>query len=100
MADIVDADTIFAQHAPLAAIEAVWGPAPGSPINGRSVFILGAHFGNVFVGVQPTFGYEATRCACCLKQVLRPPMPLQFYLWLRNTFKTDAILHFWNAWRA
>jgi hypothetical protein len=43
----------------LAEIEAVWGPAPGrDQSDGRGVFVLGAQFGNVFVGIQPTFGYE------------------------------------------
>ncbi|MEL6184745.1 MAG: cobaltochelatase subunit CobN, partial [Myxococcota bacterium] len=43
----------------LAEIEAQWGPAPGrQQADGRSLFILGARFGSVLVGVQPTFGYE------------------------------------------
>ncbi len=38
----------------LAEIEAVWGPAPGrAQSDGRGVFVLGAQFGKVFVGVQP-----------------------------------------------
>ncbi|WP_163361908.1 cobaltochelatase subunit CobN, partial [Enterobacter hormaechei] len=43
----------------LAEIEAQWGPAPGRQnSNGAQIFVLGAQFGNVFVGVQPGFGYE------------------------------------------
>ena len=40
-------------------IEREWGRAPGS-INSdsRDIFILGVELGNVFVGIQPTFGYE------------------------------------------
>ena len=30
----------------------------GSRATARSIFVLGAQFGNVFVGVQPAFGYE------------------------------------------
>ena len=43
----------------LAEIEAQWGAAPGKQqSDGGSIFILGAQFGNVLVGVQPAFGYE------------------------------------------
>ncbi|MCV2875974.1 magnesium chelatase subunit H [Rhodobacteraceae bacterium XHP0102] len=96
VADIVDADTILRNTPPLAAIEAVWGPAPGKvQSNGRGVFILGAHFGNVFVGVQPTFGYEGDPMRLLFETGFAPTHAFaQFYLWLRNTFKTDAILHF------
>lgn len=96
VADIVDADTILRNTPPLAAIEAAWGPAPGKvQSNGRGVFILGAHFGNVFVGVQPTFGYEGDPMRLLFETGFAPTHAFaQFYLWLRNTFKTDAILHF------
>ncbi|MGL5011154.1 MAG: cobaltochelatase subunit CobN, partial [Paracoccaceae bacterium] len=55
----VSAENIV-RHTPyLDEIEAVWGPAPGRiQSDGRGVFILGQQFGNVFVGVQPVFGYE------------------------------------------
>ncbi len=50
---------LCATRRPLKAIEAVWGPAPGKmQSDGRGVFVLGRQFGNVFVGLQPTFGYE------------------------------------------
>ena len=40
-------------------IEAQWGPAPGKQLtDGRSLFVLGAEFGNVLVTVQPSMGYE------------------------------------------
>ena len=96
VADIVDVDTILRNTPPLAAIEAAWGPAPGKvQSNGRGVFILGAHFGNVFVGVQPTFGYEGDPMRLLFETGFAPTHAFaQFYLWLRNTFKADAILHF------
>ncbi len=38
----------------LEEIEAVWGAAPGKfQTDGRQIFMLGAEFGNLFVGVQP-----------------------------------------------
>jgi magnesium chelatase subunit H len=43
----------------LAQIEKQWGAAPGRQLtDGRSLFVLGERFGNVFVGLQPGFGYE------------------------------------------
>ncbi|MGH2469457.1 MAG: cobaltochelatase subunit CobN, partial [Chloroflexota bacterium] len=40
-------------------VEQAWGRAPGLlNANGAELFVLGRHFGNVFVGLQPTFGYE------------------------------------------
>ena len=43
----------------LKQVEKQWGPAPGRhQSDGATVFILGEQFGNVFVGVQPAFGYE------------------------------------------
>jgi magnesium chelatase subunit H len=43
----------------LAEIEAQWGPAPGrQQSDGASLFVLGREFGNVLVGIQPSFGYE------------------------------------------
>ncbi len=92
----VDADTIVANTPPLAAIESVWGPAPGKiQSDGRGVFILGAQFGNVFVGVQPTFGYEGDPMRLLFEKGFAPTHAFtQFYLWLRNTFQADVLLHF------
>ena len=92
----VDADTIVRHTPPLKAIEAVWGPAPGKiQSDGRGVFILGQQFGNVFVGVQPTFGYEGDPMRLLFERGFAPTHAfVQFYLWLRNTFQADAVLHF------
>lgn len=92
----VDADTIVRNTPPLKAIEAVWGPAPGKiQSDGKGVFILGARFGKVFVGVQPTFGYEGDPMRLLFEHGFAPTHAfVQFYMWLRNTFETDVILHF------
>jgi len=92
----VDADTIVRNTPPLKVIEAVWGPAPGKiQSDGKGVFILGHHFGNVFVGVQPTFGYEGDPMRLLFERGFAPTHAFtQFYLWLRNTFEADVILHF------
>lgn len=92
----VDADTIVRTTPPLAAIEAVWGPAPGKiQSDGRGVFVLGHHFGNVFVGVQPAFGYEGDPMRLLFEKGFAPTHAfVTFYSWLRNTFNADALLHF------
>ncbi|MXQ09783.1 magnesium chelatase subunit H [Alphaproteobacteria bacterium GH1-50] len=96
VADIVDADTIVRKTPNLSEIEAVWGPAPGRHLSdGRGVFILGQRFGKVFVGVQPTFGYEGDPMRLLFEKSFAPTHAfVQFYLWLRNTFAADAVLHF------
>lgn len=36
-----------------------WGKAPGHlNSDGQNLLVFGCKFGNVFIGVQPTFGYE------------------------------------------
>ena len=96
VADHVSSDTIVRTTPPLKAIEEVWGPAPGRiQSDGRGVFILGQHFGNVFVGVQPVFGYEGDPMRLLFEKGFAPTHAfVQFYLWLRNTFSADVILHF------
>jgi magnesium chelatase subunit H len=96
VADHVSADHIVANTPPLAAIEDAWGPAPGKvQSDGRGVFVLGQHFGNVFVGVQPAFGYEGDPMRLLFEKGFAPTHAFaQFYLWLRNTYRADAVLHF------
>ncbi len=96
VAAIVDADHIVRTTPWLDEIEGVWGPAPGKiQSDGRGVYILGAQLGNVFVGVQPTFGYEGDPMRLLFERGFAPTHAFtQFYLWLRNTYKADAILHF------
>ena len=96
VAEFVSADTIVRNTKPLAQIEAVWGAAPGKiQSDGRSVFILGQYFGNIFVGLQPTFGYEGDPMRLLFERGFAPTHAfVQFYLWLRNTFQADALLHF------
>ncbi|MEM6387752.1 MAG: magnesium chelatase subunit H [Pseudomonadota bacterium] len=92
----IDAETMVANTPWLQEIEEVWGPAPGRvQSNGRSVFVLGAHFGNVFIGLQPGFGYEGDPMRLLFERGFAPTHAFaQFYLWLRNTYQADALLHF------
>ncbi|QFS84770.1 Aerobic cobaltochelatase subunit CobN [Roseivivax sp. THAF40] len=96
VADHVSADTIVRSTPPLKAVEAVWGPAPGRiQSDGRGVFVLGQHFGNVFVGLQPAFGWEGDPMRLLFEGSFAPTHAFTtFYLWLRNTYQADALLHF------
>lgn len=92
----VDADTIVRATPHLEELEKVWGPAPGKlQSDGRSVYVLGRQFGNVFVGLQPAFGYEGDPMRLLFERSFAPSHAfVQFYLWLRNSFRADALLHF------
>ncbi|WP_299147408.1 magnesium chelatase subunit H [uncultured Tateyamaria sp.] len=92
----VDADTIVRTSRHLAEVEAVWGAAPGRvQSDGRGVFVLGAELGNVFVGVQPAFGYEGDPMRLLFEKGFAPTHAfVAFYQWLRDTYAVNAILHF------
>ena len=92
----VDAETIVRQTGPLAEIEAVWGPAPGRiQADGSGVFVLGKQFGNVFVGLQPVFGWEGDPMRLLFEKGFAPTHAFAtFYLWLKESFGADAVLHF------
>jgi magnesium chelatase subunit H len=80
----------------LRAIEAQWGPAPGRQLtDGRSLLVLGAQFGNVFVGLQPGFGYEGDPMRLLFEKGFAPTHAFSaFYRWIREDFRADAVLHF------
>ncbi|MBE1297798.1 MAG: DUF3479 domain-containing protein [Rhodobacteraceae bacterium] len=92
----VDADTMVRRTPHPSEIEAAWGPAPGKvQSDGRGTFILGQRFGNVFVGVQPGFGYEGDPMRLLFERGFAPSHAFaQFYLWLREDFGADVVLHF------
>jgi magnesium chelatase subunit H len=80
----------------LADIEAQWGPAPGrQQSDGASLFVLGERFGNVFVGIQPAFGYEGDPMRLLFEKGFAPTHAFSaFYRWLREDFGAAAVLHF------
>ena len=92
----VPATRIVATSRWLAEIEAAWGPAPGKhQTDGRDVFVLGAHFGNVFVGLQPVFGYEGDPMRLLFERGFAPTHAFAtFYDYIRDDFAADAVLHF------
>ena len=96
IAATVSADQIVARTPWLEEIETTWGPAPGKvQSNGREVFVLGAHFGRVFVGVQPGFGYEGDPMRLLFERGFAPTHAFSaFYQYLKHDFEADAVLHF------
>ena len=92
----VSADDLVANTPWLDEIEAAWGPAPGRiQSDGRGVFILGREFGNIFVGLQPTFGYEGDPMRLLFEKGFAPTHAFTaFYQWLKSSFQADAVLHF------
>ena len=80
----------------LKEIEAHWGPAPGQQqSDGRSIFVLGAQFGNVLVGIQPAFGYEGDPMRLLYEKGFAPTHAFSaFYRYLREDFGATAVLHF------
>ncbi|TFU03103.1 magnesium chelatase subunit H [Polymorphobacter arshaanensis] len=92
----VSADTIVQRETWLREIEVAWGPAPGKlQADGASVHILGAQFGNVFVGIQPAIGYEGDPMRLLFEGRYAPTHAFAaFYRWLKEDFRAHAVLHF------
>ena len=80
----------------LAEIERTWGAAPGKQLtNGRELFVMGERLGNVFVGVQPAFGWEGDPMRLLFEGNFAPTHAFSaFYRWLREDFGAHAVLHF------
>ena len=92
----VPVDRHVARETHLAEIEKQWGPAPGRhQSDGSSIHVLGERFGNVFVGVQPAFGYEGDPMRLLFERSFAPTHAFAaFYRWMREDFGADAVLHF------
>ncbi len=92
----VAADDHLRRETFLREIETQWGPAPGRhQTDGRSLFVLGARFGNLLVGVQPAMGYEGDPMRLLFERGFAPTHAFSaFYRYLREDFGADAILHF------
>ncbi|MCM8556509.1 magnesium chelatase subunit H [Sphingomicrobium sediminis] len=92
----VGADDHVRAEPHLKEIEAQWGAAPGKvQSDGRNIHIYGATFGDVFVGVQPAFGYEGDPMRLLFEGDFAPTHAFAaFYRWIREDFGADALLHF------
>lgn len=94
--DTVSVDDHVRGETRLADIEAQWGTAPGRhQVRGGAIEIYGARFGNVFVGLQPSFGYEGDPMRLLFEGGFAPTHAFAaYYRWLREAFEADAVLHF------
>ncbi len=92
----VGADDHVRRETWLREIEAQWGPAPGRhQTDGRSIFMLGAQFGNVLVSVQPAMGIEGDPMRLLFDKGSAPTHAFSaFYRYLREDFAAHAVLHF------
>lgn len=77
-------------------LEENWGPAPGNlNSDGRNLVIYGKQFGNVFIGVQPSFGYEGDPMRLLFAKSASPHHGFAaYYTYLEKIFKADGVLHF------
>ncbi len=96
IAACVSVDDYIRNEPHLGAIEKQWGPAPGRVLtDGATIHILGHHFGDVFVGVQPGFGYEGDPMRLLFEQGFAPTHAFSaFYRYIREDFGANAVLHF------
>ncbi|HEU4712794.1 MAG TPA: cobaltochelatase subunit CobN [Pyrinomonadaceae bacterium] len=77
-------------------VEADWGTAPGA-INsfGGDLLIQGLKLGNVFIGVQPTFGFEGDPMRLMMARSGSPHHGfMAFYTYLSKVFGADGVVHF------
>ncbi|RIV85610.1 magnesium chelatase subunit H [Aurantiacibacter zhengii] len=92
----IPADDHVRREPHLAQIEAQWGPAPGrQQSDGSHIHVLGAQFGNVFVGIQPAFGYEGDPMRLLFDGDFAPTHAFSaFYRWIREDLGAHSVLHF------
>ncbi len=92
----VPADEMVRREPHLKEIEAQWGPAPGR-INADSghAHVMGARFGNIFVGLQPALGIEGDPMRLMFEGRYAPTHAMSaFYRHLREDFAAHVLLHF------
>ncbi len=77
-------------------LEENWGPPPGHlNTDGQNLLVYGKAFGNVFIGVQPTFGYEGDPMRLLFSRSASPHHGFAaYYTYLEKIWKADAVLHF------
>ncbi|HEY0378674.1 MAG TPA: cobaltochelatase subunit CobN [Pyrinomonadaceae bacterium] len=79
----------------VADVEAEWGAAPGA-INslGGELLIQGVTLGNLFLGVQPTFGYEGDPMRLLMARSGAPHHGfMALYTYVAKVFGADAVVH-------
>ncbi len=73
-----------------------WGEPPGHlNTDGQNLLVYGKAFGNVFIGVQPTFGYEGDPMRLLFSRSASPHHGFAaYYTYLEQIWGADAVLHF------
>lgn len=77
-------------------VENDWGTAPGS-INSFAgdLLIQGIALGNIFIGVQPTFGFEGDPMRLMMARSGSPHHAfMAFYTYLTKILNVDGVIHF------
>lgn len=79
-----------------AALEENWGKPPGNlNSDGENLLVYGKQYGNVFIGVQPTFGYEGDPMRLLFSKSASPHHGFAaYYSFVEKIFQADAVLHF------
>ena len=77
-------------------LEENWGPPPGHlNTDGQNLLVYGKTFGNLFIGVQPTFGYEGDPMRLLFSRSASPHHGFAaYYTYLEKIWGADAVLHF------
>jgi magnesium chelatase subunit H len=77
-------------------LEENWGQPPGHlNSDGQNLLVYGKEFGNVFIGVQPTFGYEGDPMRLLFSRSASPHHGFAaYYTYLEQVWHADAVLHF------
>jgi magnesium chelatase subunit H len=77
-------------------LEENWGPPPGHlNTDGQNLLVYGKQFGNLFIGVQPTFGYEGDPMRLLFSRSASPHHGFAaYYTYLEKVWQADAVLHF------
>jgi magnesium chelatase subunit H len=77
-------------------LEENWGAPPGHlNTDGQNLLVYGKAFGNVFIGVQPTFGYEGDPMRLLFSRSASPHHGFAaYYTYLEKIWGADAVLHF------
>merc|ERR1719329_61882 len=87
----------YKELTPYAAdLEENWGPPPGNlNSDGQNLLVYGKTFGNIFIGVQPSFGYEGDPMRLLYAKSASPHHGFAaYYTYLEKVFDADAVLHF------
>jgi magnesium chelatase subunit H len=76
-------------------IEKEWGPFPGKINSFRGeALIQGITLGNIFIGVQPTFGFEGDPMRMMMARGGAPHHGFaSFYIYLSKILNVDAVIH-------